>query len=401
MSFESAHFIHESLKVVVVFALKFVAVVHAALDCFTDDASKLKPHEMVFSAESVYFKFILDLLDLLRSLLLVQKRNEEFFSGIEEMMDNLGTFRTKAIRNVSAKFYKYSFGGSSFDTIGMVGFQMISKDDLGLEMVTYKEELVNFNDTGYDYFLDLQNLLNGQDDANQKIRYNRRNFNLYYLEFFISKHGLETLIEILTGAPKYAQQVKACLFSEPPQDASGKKFIHAKYMLKVMRLVYDVILSLKKYYSPDTMISFDRNFGSNCSDPKTSVLAANNRKVENITSENLFDLARVGFEFIVLFDQAKSFKHDIFSAIEIVWLVEVLWKDVRSTAKSTEFVQFIERDLVRGPADEAFFLERVIKIIEIYLQNPNYSQKMDAASLLNSLEVYVISPVTEVPRQGP
>lgn len=401
MSFENAHFIQESLKVLVVFGLKFLGLVRAVLPCFADDLAKLKPRETVFSAESVYFKFVLELLDLLRGMLLVQKRNENFFAGIEEMMGNLDVFRIKSIRNVSAKFYKYSFGADSFESIGMVGPRIISKDDCGLDMIIYKEELVNFNDSGYDYLLDLQNLARGQDDALQKIRYNRRNFNLYFLEFFVSKNGLETLVGLVAGPSKFSQQVFNCIFSVVPEEESGKSFIHAKFMLKVMHLVFDLILALKRSFSPDKSIAFDRNFVNSPIDQNGPVLAANNRKVENIITENLADLTRIGFEFISSFDRAKSFKHDIFNSIELVWLVEVLWKEVRSSPKNEELALFIERDLVKSAVDESFFLESVIKFIKIFLENPNYSQKMDAATLLNSLEIYVISHVTKVPRQGP
>lgn len=373
-----------------VFALKFLGVARAALPCFADDLLRLKPEERVHSAESVYVKFSLDLLELLRLVLLAQKRNASFFAGVEEVMESLESFRTKSIRGVAAKFFKYSFGGDSFDSLGVVGPRLVSADERVLQVLTYKEELVNFNDPCYDYLLDLQAAAQGRDTANERIRFHRRLFSRYFLEFFVSKNGIEGLLALLRGPAKAAPQVHALLFAAPPEPRAREKFIRAQYFLCIARLLFDVLSALRKAPPGQDSIAFDSNFLDSPLPAEGPPLRPTRRKVANVVSEGFFDLARACLEFLLSFDREASFAHDIVSAVSLVSLLEALWGEARALPGGDEFARHVEKDLVRAPVGEDFFLGLKVKLLKEYLGNPNFAQKMDAAAVLNSLELYVV-----------
>jgi hypothetical protein len=368
------------------------------LTYFQDDQSKLKPIEQVFSNESVYFKFISDLIELLNNLLLPRKRNEDFFNGIEELIQNdYQVVLRKAIHGVSSKFYKYSFGEDSYKEISNIGPQMIMKEDSTIEIIIYKEELVNFEDPCYDYLLDLYKLsLN--HELSDRFKYEKKNFFLYFFQFFISKNGIETLIKSLSADSEYSSQIKETMFGKTNSQKDSDTFINAKYFMSTQKLIFDILSRLKKYYSSDMTFSFDSNFLKTSSEMSNLEFNRNNRQVSNIVSDHLFDLARISFEFIIKFDLEKSFKHNIFDVVDVIFFTKKIWSEILQTSQNSEFIKYLEKDVIKEKMTNSFFISSVIRIITTYLENPNYSQKMDVASLLNSLESKV-NILMEVSRQ--
>lgn len=369
---------------VVVFAVRYVQLFAGLASFFADDASKLKPQQIVFSPESAYFLFILDLIKLLDNLLLPKKRNEYFFRGFESTIDEKhSTIRVKTLKNAGAKFYRYSFGKESFESIHEIGPKFIANDNGAAEMLVYKEELVNFNDDCFDYILDLKE--ESESEAfSDSIKFERKKFSNYFFEYFFSKNGVQILLDSVSCKFKFAQNLHDCLIMEEYKEQNKRRFLNANYVLTILQLVNDLLKNLKKSYSSNYEIKIDQNFTK--SKKTNQHLEYKSIQVKDYLIEYSTKLMQVGFGYIAYFNLDNSFNNEIIDVVNVVFFIQSVWKEFGANKKLKEPMQQIETQITTQKIEKQYFLKQVIRIIKLYLSNPNYSQKMQVASFLNSLE---------------
>ena len=394
------------------FSLRYLEVASALLDQFIIDNQKLQKSELLFSNESVYVRFVFEIVEILESLLMVNKRNEKLFKGVEEFFNNNGrNIRPESLRNIFHKLYKYSYGTESSRKIIVSGERLLQKDPKTIEMKIFKEDMVNFEDNTFDFLLDLDE---HQDNFANKssFKFHRNDFNFYFLKFFMSKEGFKIMIRFLKGKSSVKDIVQKSIYGEKCELGQMQNYssISGDLFLKILDLSFRCLLKLKSVYKSNSSVKFDDNFLKNFvkSNNETNMketLLEKNIISETVTTEKalvsreqgfaefysttLIGISEAGLQFLLNFGETQSFENKIEDVIKIVLYVEKIVEEIRKTKEGKQILEKLQANAGGKKLNGDFFVGMLITVIKIYLENPNYKQKMAVGSLLNNLEKYV------------
>lgn len=383
------------MKVFLVFAVKYLQLAACLWPETHSKDSGLKMWDRAVWPHHIFLRFVLDILDLLNSLLLPKKRNQKFFKGIERFYENQGGQLTPEIlRSIYKKFYKKCFGSASLGQIHEIArsASLLEAGELALKI--QKEEAVNYEEDCFDFVLDFDEFYARQRRTFASASFHRTNFHSYYLKFFTSKRGLQALMDFARGHSPYRSK-----FPRTP-GPSLPRVIGAQYLLPILQLICSVTSELLKNARYRPQVNFDGNFvsasqlresqnllkkDSHISDSEQRVLHVVSCPTKAFCQETLAEAALLGLEFLSQFQLRETFVNDLDAVVEVLLFVEKIVQNVKSLSPSKAVLERLSEKAQGKKVNQKFFLQSLIDILKLYLENPNYTQKMSACDFLNNL----------------
>ena len=348
----------------------------------------------------VYSRFTLEIINLLNSLLFPKKRNEKFFKGVELLFEDQNANISKEnIRSLLSKFYKKAFGSESQDEIQQIQKNIFLSEDQTFKFLIQKEELANYEEECYDFILDLDDFYARQRKDFPSPIFHRNNFYEYFVRYFISKRGVQILVNFARGQSAYMSLLNK-------NSVSNKNIISAKFLMPILELLFNISNYIPKLSKYSKVISYDGNFVnfSNSEDDdnilkkeskaeEKRVLNIETSSINDAREETLLMTAALGLDFLCQFKLNETFINDLDKVVDIIFYVEKITNMIRSLPRKTTLLESLSVKANGRKINKKLYLEILINIIKLYLENPNYAQKMSACDLLNNISNYVRYPI--------
>jgi hypothetical protein len=365
---------------------------------------KFKIYEKMVWPEHNYLKFVLEIFDLLGSIILPKKRNEKFFKGVEASFEDKTISPShERLKKILSKFYQNAFGSKTLKEINKIENKLGIEEDNCISFSLQKEEMANYEEECFDLVLDLDEYHARQRRTFPSAVFHRTNFHDYYLRFFVSKCGLNALLDFARGLSPFQTELTH-VFPSVKKD----KIISTQYLLPILKLGRGLLNELPKLKKYNQNIAFDGNALRNSqmtqegdvlgkertpSPGEERVLHEVRKPVDSISQETLVALVSLGLEFLCKFSLENTFNNSLKDVIETLFFVEELSEKVRNLRNGKEILEKLSVKAQSNKITKKLFLNILQNLIKLYLENPNYTQKMTVADFLNDLPSSV-TPIT-------
>lgn len=356
----------------------------------------IRDYEKMAWPQFTFLRFCLEILDLLNSLLLPKKRNERFFKGIETYFEDKSTAPSAdKLKKILRKFYQNAFGSKDLKEVQQINSEVTIDENNCLSFRIQKEEVANYEEECFDYMLDIDEYHARRRRTFKSSTFHRTNFHEYYLRYFISKSGVKILLDFAKGLSGLKSSLPGILNTAPKE-----MIIKTKYLLPIMKLVFGIISNMHKLKKYDSNISFDGNWVKNSQlleeenllkkeqtqDPSEErVLNQINRPVTEVQQQYFSQLGALGLEYISRFSLEDTFKNKLSDFVEMLIFVEQILSKIKSFQNGSKIIDQLSVKAEGNKISKKFFLNTLQNIIKLYLENPNYTQKMAVADFLNNL----------------
>ena len=404
--------------------MRYLEVCTVFCERFFIDRKNLQSAETLFSQDSVYFRFLKELIVNLKTTILPEKRQQKFFKNFESFFEEHSRMISKiSLQNIFAKFYRTCFGEETYSQILDNPSWATLDERQNLRITIHKEDLVNFDEKSYDFLLDVDDYNARQGIAPpKKFYFNRMNFSLYFLQFFTIKSGFKRIAQFLNGfVSRMVHDLRQTADSSDPKttipeskSSTEKNHVPSDIFYKLFDISFLALNKLKSSQKHHKTISLDQNFIP--PDAVENQIFSNTQKDKNVLQDekntfheeeqtrvfsccevefmnfyisSLSDLAEAGLNFFKNWKPIHAYGNQIFTVISLVNYVEKVVGHLRIQKNGASIVEDLERRVVSKKISEEYFLEIYIMVIKTYLKNPNYAQKMNVGNLLNTLEDYV------------
>lgn len=318
-------------------------------------------------------------------------------------------FKKESLNNILGKFYKYSFGSENIVSLKNEDYRFRVEDQQASFKI-YKEDLVNFSNGCLDYVYELSEKMKViKSDKEFMVRKNYTNF---YFEYFMSKDGVKILMSFLRGESYTSQIFTNLMYQEQTDDQAemSQRKISSKLFLKTLMLTYNLLMKAKKLGNQKSFINIDTKFENNFikrknknkedlitteeiisqSEPNSAkILESQLKSYSDIFETNIILLIDSALIYLSEFSEEQSFYSNIFEVIQIINEVEKMMPLITTFPDSSTKLEILEKSTKGKQINKNLFTHYMTQIIKIYLQNPNYKEKMDVGNFLNNLEFYV------------